>query len=392
MATFKENKNVSDRSGSDRQRHKEKIEKAIKEGIYDIVADESIIGQEGKKKVKIPVRGIKEYRFVYGENENKKNVGSAPGKDIQRGQKVGSKQQASSKGDKAGNNKGEEYYEVEITLEELSKYLFDEFKLPNLKKKKFKQISTKSFKRHGYRNKGIRPRLDKKETIIKKIKRKKKAINNGSREEDSDERFGFQYDDLRYRHIKEKKKPTSNAAVFFIMDISGSMTKDKKFLARSFFFLLYQFVRSKYENIEHAFIAHDTSAKEVNEDDFFGKGSSGGTLASTGLDKCLDIIQTRFHPDAWNIYVFQCSDGDNWPEDNDGALKYAKQLKSLAQFYGYCEIEPSELNRKAQGWLQMSNLSELFSSLVDEKFKIAEVRKKDDIWLAFQRFFGGFNE
>ena len=156
------------------------------------------------------------------------------------------------------------------------------------------------------------------------------------------------------------------------MDISGSMTKDKKFLARSFFFLLYQFVRSKYENIEHAFIAHDTSAKEVNEDDFFGKGSSGGTLASTGLDKC--------------------SDGDNWPEDNDGALKYAKQLKSLAQFYGYCEIEPSELNRKAQGWLQMSNLSELFSSLVDDKFKIAEVRKKDDIWLAFQRFFGGFNE
>ena len=104
------------------------------------------------------------------------------------------------------------------------------------------------------------------------------------------------------------------------------------------------------------------------------------------------MIQTRFHPDAWNIYVFQCSDGDNWPEDNDGALKYAKQLKSLAQFYGYCEIEPSELNRKAQGWLQMSNLSELFSSLVDDKFKIAEVRKKDDIWLAFQRFFGGFNE
>ena len=68
MATFKENKNVSDRSGSDRQRHKEKIEKAIKEGIYDIVADESIIGKEGKKKVKIPVRGIKEYRFVYVEH------------------------------------------------------------------------------------------------------------------------------------------------------------------------------------------------------------------------------------------------------------------------------------------------------------------------------------
>ena len=89
MSTFKENRNVSDRSGSDRQRHKEKIEKAIKEGIHDIVADESIIGQDGKKKIKIPVKGIKEYRFVYGDNENKKNVGSAEGQDIRRGQKVG---------------------------------------------------------------------------------------------------------------------------------------------------------------------------------------------------------------------------------------------------------------------------------------------------------------
>ena len=90
MSTFKENKGVSDRSGSDRQRHKEKIDKAIKEGIHNIVADESIIGKDGKKKIKIPVKGIKEYRFVYGENENKKNVGSAQGKNIAKGQKVGS--------------------------------------------------------------------------------------------------------------------------------------------------------------------------------------------------------------------------------------------------------------------------------------------------------------
>lgn len=392
MATFKENKNVSDRSGSDRQRHKEKIEKAIKEGIHDIVADESIIGQDGKKKVKIPVKGIKEYRFVYGENEKKKNVGSAHDKDVARGQKVGSKQKAKGgQPDKAGKDKGEEFYEVEITLEELAQYLFEDLNLPNLEKKKFQQISTKTFKRHGYRNKGIRPRLDKKETIKKKIKRKKKAIKNETRDKDSEERFGFHYDDLKYRHIKEKKKPTSNAAVFFIMDISGSMTKEKKFLARSFFFLLYQFVRSKYENIEHTFISHDVSAQEVNEEDFFGKGSSGGTLVSSGLDKCLDVIQTRYHPDAWNIYVFQCSDGDNWPEDNDGAHKSAKHLRSLAQFYGYCEIEPSDFKR-GSGWLQMSNLSELFSDLVCDKFKIAEIRKKDDIWLAFQRFFGGFRE
>ena len=64
---FREHKTVADRSASDRRRHKKKIERAIKDGVYNIVADESIIGQDGKKKIKIPVRGIKEYRFVYGD-------------------------------------------------------------------------------------------------------------------------------------------------------------------------------------------------------------------------------------------------------------------------------------------------------------------------------------
>jgi len=173
------------------------------------------------------------------------------------------------------------------------------------------------------------------------------------------------------------------------MDISGSMTKEKKFLARSFFFLLYHFIRSKYENTEHCFIAHDTKAAEVTEDDFFGKGSNGGTLASTGLDKCLDIIETRYHPSTWNVYVFQCSDGDNWPEDNEAALISAKKLSDLSQFFGYCEIEPREIRSK---WIQMSSLSELFIPLIKDSFKIAEIRNKDDIWLAFQRFFGGFRE
>jgi len=390
MSTFKENKGVSDRSGSDRQRHKEKIDRAIKDGIHNIVADESIIGQDGKKKIKIPVKGIKEYRFVYGDNENKKNVGSAQGKDIAKGQKVGSKDKGQpAKPNKAGNSEGEEYYEVEITLEELANYLFDDLKLPNMEKRKIKNIAEKSYKRHGYRKKGIRPRLDKKQTIKNKIKRKKKAVKNNSFDPESDDRFAFHNDDLKYRHIKEKTKHSSNACVFFIMDVSGSMTKGKKFLARSFFFLLYQFIRSKYENTEHCFISHDYSANEVSEEDFFGKSTNGGTLVSTGLKKCHDIINSRYNPETWNIYVFQCSDGDNWPEDNDNTIELANILKNISQFFGYCEIEPRD---RKSAWAQLSALSETYSSLVDKKFKIAEIRNKDDLWLAFQRFFGGFHE
>jgi len=143
MSVFKEHRTNADRSASDRRRHKTKIEKAIKEGIHHIVAEESIIGKDGKKKIKIPVRGIKEYRFIYGDNKNQK-VGSAPGKNIKRGQKVGQKQQTGQGpgAGKPGNEKGEEYYEVEITLEELSSYLFDDLELPELEKKHMKKLMT----------------------------------------------------------------------------------------------------------------------------------------------------------------------------------------------------------------------------------------------------------
>ena len=63
MSIFKEHKTIADRAASDRSRHRHKIEKAIKESIKDVVSEESIIGQSGKKKIRIPVKGIKEHRF-----------------------------------------------------------------------------------------------------------------------------------------------------------------------------------------------------------------------------------------------------------------------------------------------------------------------------------------
>ena len=168
MSVFREHKTIADRSAGDRQRHKKKIEDAIKEGVHNIVAEESIIGQDGKKKIRIPVRGIKEYRFIYGDNSQNKKVGSAPGKEVRRGQNIGKApgSEKPGKGDKAGNEKGEEYYDVEITLEELAHYLFNDLELPELVKKNIKNITGEKWKRHGYRNDGIRPRLDKKKTAI----------------------------------------------------------------------------------------------------------------------------------------------------------------------------------------------------------------------------------
>ena len=113
----------------------------------------------------------------------------------------------------------------------------------------------------------------------------------------------------------------SNAVVLCIMDTSGSMDTMKKYLARSFFFLLYQFIRTKYRNVEIVFIAHHTEANEVTEEEFFHKGESGGTFISSGYQKALEIIQARYHPSLWNVYAFHCSDGDNFDSDNPAALR-----------------------------------------------------------------------
>jgi hypothetical protein len=389
MSIFKEHKTTADRSASDRSRHKKKIEKAIREGIHDIVADESIIGQDGKKKIKIPVKGIKEYRFVYGDNDTNKQVGSAPGKNIRKGQQIGkADKKAPAQGDKPGKDSGEEYYDVEISLEELAAYLFDSLKLPDLEKKRFTNIIGEKMKRHGYRNQGIRPRLDKKETLKRKLRRKNAAKRAGTYDENDEERFPFHENDLRYKFITETPKENSNAVIFFMMDVSGSMGTQKKFIARSFFFLLYQFLRYKYDKIEVVFIAHTTEAKEVTEEEFFSRGQSGGTFVSSAPELAVEVMNKRYHPSSWNIYAFHGSDGDNWSEDNEKALDYTQRLKDKSQMYGFIEIKPTG----GQEWISWSGgntMMNVYSPLIDNKFKTMLLQSKDDIWPAFVKLFGG---
>lgn len=391
MSIFKEHKTSADRSATDRRRHKQKIEKAIREGIHNIVADESIIGQDGKKKIRIPVRGIKEYQFVFGDNDKNKRVGSAQGKDISRGQQIGkSEQEQQGQGQKAGNDKGTEYYEVEITLEELAAYLFDSLQLPDLERKHIQKIFEKKMQRHGYRSDGIRPRLDKKQTIKRKLKRKAAARRVGTFNDGEEERFPFHNEDLRYRHIKPVTKTSSAAVIFFMMDISGSMGQEKKYLARSFFFLLYQFIRHRYESVEIVFIAHDTEAYEVNEQQFFNRGEGGGTVVSVALETVLNIIQKRFHPSGWNIYAFHCSDGDNWPSDMEKSVKLSEQLKEISQLYSYCQIVPeSDQYRFTKDENDESTLAGAYAHLEDSAFKIVRIQSQQDIWPAFKRLFGG---
>jgi sporulation protein YhbH len=386
MSGFSYHKTTADRSASDRRRHKHKIERAIRDGIYDIVADESIIGQDGKKKFRIPVRGIKEYRFVYGGGESNKNVGSAPGKEVERDQIIKQKNKGeSAKPGKPGNKKGEEFYEVEISLDELAQYLFAELELPDMERKSLTKSKSEKLKRTGYRPQGIIPRLDKKKSAINRIKRLK---SKQRLEEDIEEDLegSFHTDDLTYRHYKPKMKENTNAVIVMIMDVSGSMGQRKKFLARSFFFLLYQFIRSKYDQTEVVFVSHDMEARECSEEQFFNRGSAGGTVVSTGYNEAISIVSKRYHPSAWNVYAFHASDGDNFSYDTNDMLAAATKLKDICQLFGYIEITPKD----APSWFDDHKISNHLKQLIGRSMKCVEVKEKEDIWRAFKVMFGNY--
>lgn len=380
MAIFRDNSNTPvdhDRSIEDRRRHRQLVDKSIKENLGDILSEESIIGESKKKKFKIPIRGIKEYQFVYGRNS--KGVATGTGEE-KRGDKIGSSGQQGGAGNKgAGNSEGEDIYETEITLEELLDYITEDLALPNLDRKKYSEIVTESSgKKQGYQRHGINPRLAKKKTVMCKIARKqgkKRALKEADVDEEI-ERFPFKEEDLRYYRVKTKPKRESNAVMIFIMDVSGSMDSSKKFLARSLFFVLSKFLRRKYNNIAFEFISHTTVAKRVNEYEFFHKAESGGTYISSGLNLALDVIEKNYPPSMWNIYPVYASDGDNWTEDNEKAMTAVKKLSSVSNMFGYAELLPSTYS---------TTMYYRFEKEINEKnFVPVIVKEKKDLWDALK--------
>ena len=375
MAIFKEfQPNSRDRSVEDRRRHKELVEKSIKENIGSIISEESIIGQTKNKKIKIPIKGVKEYYFRYGKNQQ--NIGAGTGKE-EKGKRV-AKGDESGQNQGAGNAEGEDIYETEITIDEAIHYLFEDLDLPYLEQKKFKEIESEaSSKKWGIQQKGIPPRLSKKHTMMAKIKREK-CLQRAAHElglEFTNERIPFHEDDLKYFRRKIKMQRDSNAVVICIMDTSGSMGHTKKYLARSFYFLLYQFLKVKYINVEIVFIAHTTTAKEVTEDDFFHRGESGGTYISSGYQKALDVIAEKYPPDSWNIYAFHCSDGDNWGEDNEQAVVLANELCDVCNLFGYGEIKISTYTSTI--------MNKYMEEVKKTNFSAVRIFKKEDVWKAF---------
>jgi hypothetical protein len=375
----------SDRSAGDRQRHREKLREAIRDNIADIISEESIIGRDRDRIIKVPIRGIKEYRFVFGDNQPQ--VGAGDG-ETEPGQVVGKAPKDGDGAGRAGDQPGVDYYETDVTLDELIEIMFEDLELPDMERKILREVmSDRIAKRKGYRKAGVRVHLDRRRTAKARIRRK--IATQGFADaapppappgDEEDERFPFRREDLTYKRLVEDTREESNAVVLCIMDTSGSMDSMKKYLARSFFFLLFQFVSTKYQNVDLVFIGHHTQAREVTEEEFFYKGESGGTLISSGYNKALEIIHDRYHPSLWNVYAFHCSDGDNFDSDNANALKAAKELCEICNLFGYGEIKPLGSH------YYESSMLDMFRRLEADNFQSVLIERKEDIWPSFKAF------
>lgn len=361
----------------DQTRHQEKVKEAIKDNLPDLVTEESVILSNGREVVKIPIRSLDEYKFKFN-NEKKQHAGQGDG-DSEIGDVVardGRPQKGQGKGPGAGDQPGEDYYEAEVEFEQLEKMLFSELELPHLKQKERDQIIVKDIRFNDIRKKGLMGNVDKKRTLLEAIKRN--ALENRGKN------YNISIDDLRFKTWEEVVQPNSNAVVIAMLDTSASMGYFEKYIARSFFFWMVRFLRTKYENVEIVFVAHHTRAKEVTEEEFFTKGESGGTICSSAYLKALEIIDDRYSPDRYNIYPFHFSDGDNTSSDNKKSLKLVKELMDVSNMFGYCEV--NQYRNSA------STLMSVYRTIDDPRFRYATIREKNEVYDALKTFFTKENE
>jgi uncharacterized sporulation protein YeaH/YhbH (DUF444 family) len=160
----------------------------------------------------------------------------------------------------------------------------------------------------------------------------------------------------------------------------NSMGEFEKYIARSFYFWMVRFLRTKYNNVQIVFISHHTEAKEVTEEEFFHKGESGGTQVSSAYELALEIIQKRFNPDDWNIYPFHFSDGDNLPWDNDRCVQLVNKLMEQCNIFGYGEIREGH-------YRSPSTLMSAYNKITDKKFTAVTISDKKEVYPALRKFF-----
>ncbi|GAB6067213.1 YeaH/YhbH family protein [Methylothermus subterraneus] len=364
--------NPKHKSAVNRQRFLKRFRAQIRKAVADAIDGRSITDIDSGEKITIPAKDLSEPFFHHGPGGRREIV--HPGnKEFVTGDRIPRPKGGGGQASRASNQgEGLDDFVFELSRDEFLEFFFEDLELPDLVKTRLAKESAYKSVPAGFSKDGVPPNLH----VIRSLRQayaRRIALTAATRRKlkeleaelqarlaagaSEDELIELRQEiarlkarieavpfldtlDLRYRNRIQIPKPTTQAVMFCIMDVSGSMDQYKKSLAKRFFLLLYLFLTRNYERTDVVFIRHHTVAKEVDEEEFFYSRETGGTVVSSALELMLEIMQKRYPSQDWNLYAAQASDGDNWPEDSGNCARLLdERILPHLQYYAYIEID-----------------------------------------------------
>lgn len=358
----------------DRRRFDEIVRGKIKKDLKRHLTRGELIGRRGSEAVSIPVPQIELPRFRYGRREMG-GVGQGPG---EAGTPIGSDGQAQAGDGEAGDAPGVHIREVELTIQELAELMGEELELPRIEPRGAETLTVPKSRYTGIKRAGPESLRSFKRTYKAALKRQ---VASGSYNPWRPKVVPVR-DDLRYRSWKTEPEPVANALILYMMDVSGSMGNEQKEIVRIESFWIDTWIRAHYDGLETRYIIHDAAAREVDRETFYTTRESGGTRISSAYQLAAKIIERDYPAEAWNIYLFHFSDGDNWGGGDDdkcfGLL--GDRLLPVANLFGYGQVE----SRYGSGQF----LHALATNLDVENLVLSRIEGRDAILSSIKDFLG----
>lgn len=404
-----------------RQKFLAKVKKHIKAQVRGAMGKRNIT-DTGGETVGVPIDGINEPSFDYDRSTGDWDRILPGNKQFSSGDRIKKPKQdgGSGGGKQAGNGGGgEDDFKFSISRDEYLDMVFEDLELPDMVKKSEKAAIAWHRIRSGFKTDGNPSQLDlirsfknsigRRLALRKPIERRIDELDASMANSDDPESIADEIEelkrkrnavpwvdpmDIRYRRYDMKPIPNSQAVIFCLMDVSGSMGDKEKEIAKRFYLLLYLFLQRKYEKVQIVFIRHTDYAKEVGEEEFFYGRESGGTIVSSGLRLINDVIKERYPLDAWNIYVVQASDGDNLGPDNEDVRGLMLELLPIVQYYVYLEVrEMDPSNQLSMYFTNKSGLWRVFEDLVNnhEQMAVIKVDNVEQVVDVFRKVFAKDN-
>lgn len=363
------------KSAGNRERFLRRHQAHIREAVRRAVDARGIREVAGGTDVHVPKRDLAEPVFQHGEGGVRERVHPGnreyvTGDRIERpkgGDGQGGGSQASDSGE------GEDDFVFHLSREEFMQVFFEDLALPDLARTQLAEMPEYKTHRAGFVSDGtpsslhvvrsMRGALGRRIALgmparreLARLEAELEALPPGAEADRAEllalialerARLGrvafLDPIDLRFRNRVRVPVPTTQAVMFCLMDVSGSMDEARKDLAKRFFILLYLFLTRHYEKIDLVFIRHHTQAQEVDEEAFFHARETGGTVVSSALELMDQIITQRYDPTQWNIYGAQASDGDNWHADSARCGELLRQhILPRCRYYAYVQVAEEE--------------------------------------------------